>query len=219
MVRTALLTVWLLALTAPAALAYPGEDQGNGWWVPANDKVVTNAGFILIIGFPILVFLLSLAYNRLEQRRLDRLSADKARKAARRSPRRLVIHYERRGAAALVTIDRPERHNAIDGPTAAQLLDAFNRFKADDDAAILVLTGNDNAFCAGADLKAIDTLDADAPGGPLGFTRLQSPRSRRSPRSPATASPAASSSRSGVTSGSPRRRPRSAARSAAGASR
>ena len=49
--------------------------------------------------------------------------------------------YERRGSAALVTIDRPERHNAIDGPTAAQLLDAFDRFKADDDAAILVLTG------------------------------------------------------------------------------
>ena len=81
MVRTALLTLWLLALTAPVAIAQPGEDQGNGWYVPANDKVVTNAGFILIIGFPILVFLLSLAYNRLEQRRLDRLSAAKARKA------------------------------------------------------------------------------------------------------------------------------------------
>ena len=80
MVRTALLTLWLLALSAPAALAYPGQDQGNGWYVPANDQVVTNAGFILIIGFPILVFLLSMAYNRLEQRRLDRLSADKARK-------------------------------------------------------------------------------------------------------------------------------------------
>jgi hypothetical protein len=81
MVRTALLTFWLLALTAPVAIAYPGEDQGNGWYVPANDKVVTNAGFILIVGFPILVFLLSLAYNRLEQRRLDRLSAAKARKS------------------------------------------------------------------------------------------------------------------------------------------
>ena len=54
---------------------------GDGWWVPANDKVVTIAGFILIVGFPILVFLLSLAYNRLEQRRLDRCSAAKARQA------------------------------------------------------------------------------------------------------------------------------------------
>jgi hypothetical protein len=81
MVRTALLTVWLLALSAPAALAYPGQDQGGGWWVPANDKVVTTAGFILIAGFPVLVLLLSLLYNRLEGRRLDRLSAAKARKA------------------------------------------------------------------------------------------------------------------------------------------
>ena len=87
-----------------------------------------------------------------------------------------MIHYERRGSAALVTIDRPERHNAIDGPTAQQLRAAFERF-TNDDAAILVLTGTgDQAFCAGADLKAIETLDADAPGGPLGFTRLTSPK-------------------------------------------
>ena len=42
---------------------------------------------------------------------------------------------------------------------------------------MLVLTGaGELAFCAGADLKALDTLDADAPGGPLGFTRLASPK-------------------------------------------
>jgi enoyl-CoA hydratase len=88
-----------------------------------------------------------------------------------------VILYERRESAALVTIDRPERHNAVDGETAKQLLEAFHRFVADDDAAVLVLTGaGDKAFCAGADLKAIETLDADAPGGPLGFTRLSSPK-------------------------------------------
>ena len=47
------------------------------------------------------------------------------------------------------------------------------RFEADDDARVLVLTGaGDEAFCAGADLKALETLDPDAPGGPLGFTRL-----------------------------------------------
>src|SRR4051794_8564225 len=77
---------------------------------------------------------------------------------ARRSARRLVIHYERRGSAALVTIDRPERHNAIDGPTARALLAAFERFNADADAALLALPGNHQAFCAGADLKAIETL-------------------------------------------------------------
>jgi enoyl-CoA hydratase len=88
-----------------------------------------------------------------------------------------VIRYERRGSAALVTIDRPERHNAIDGPTAGALLEAFRDFSRDDDAHVLVLTGAGHAaFCAGADLKALETLDPDAPGGPLGFTRLTSPK-------------------------------------------
>ena len=84
-----------------------------------------------------------------------------------------MIDYERRGPAALVTIDRPQRHNAIDGETAAELLAALQRFEAEDDAAVLVLTGAGGAaFCAGADLKALETLDPDAVGGPLGFTRL-----------------------------------------------
>jgi len=84
------------------------------------------------------------------------------------------VRYERRGASVVVTIDRRERRNAIDGATAAALADALERFEADDDAAVLVLTGaGDEAFCAGADLKAIDTLAGriDDPGGPLGFTR------------------------------------------------
>src|SRR4051812_34458767 len=84
-----------------------------------------------------------------------------------------MVTYERVGAAAVVTIDRPERRNAVDGPTAAALLKAYERFAADGDARVLVLTGaGDQAFCAGADLKALETLDPDAPGGPLGFTRL-----------------------------------------------
>jgi enoyl-CoA hydratase len=88
-----------------------------------------------------------------------------------------LVTAERRGAAALVTIDRPERHNAVDGATAAALRTAFEAFAADDGARVLVLTGaGEAAFCAGADLKALDTLDADAPGGPLGFTRLASPK-------------------------------------------
>ena len=84
-----------------------------------------------------------------------------------------MVRYERLGAAAVVTIDRPERRNAVDGETAAALLAAYERFAADDGARVMVLTGaGDQAFCAGADLEALDTLDPDAPGGPMGFTRL-----------------------------------------------
>jgi enoyl-CoA hydratase len=76
-----------------------------------------------------------------------------------------------------VTIDRPERRNAVDGPTAAALLETYERFCADAGARVLVLAGaGEEAFCAGADLKALETLDPDAPGGPLGFTRLASPK-------------------------------------------
>jgi hypothetical protein len=81
MVRSALFTLWVLALSAPVALAAPGHDGGEGTWGPADDKVVTFTGFILIVGFPILVTLLSMAYNRLEDRRLRRLAASKARTA------------------------------------------------------------------------------------------------------------------------------------------
>jgi enoyl-CoA hydratase len=83
-----------------------------------------------------------------------------------------MVEYERVGAAAVVTIDRPERRNAVDGPTAAALLEAYERFAADAEARVMVLTGDRQAFCAGADLKALDTLDPDLPGGPMGFTRL-----------------------------------------------
>ena len=84
-----------------------------------------------------------------------------------------MVDYERVGAAAVVTIDRPERRNAVDGPTAAALLEAYERFAADDDAHVMVLTGaGDQAFCAGADLKALETLDPDAAAGPMGFSRL-----------------------------------------------
>jgi enoyl-CoA hydratase len=85
------------------------------------------------------------------------------------------VRTARRGPAFVVTIDRPERRNAVDGETARELLAAYEAFEADADAAVLVLTGaGPDAFCAGADLKALETLDPDAPGGPLGFTRLTS---------------------------------------------
>ena len=85
------------------------------------------------------------------------------------------VRYERRGSAALITIDRQHRRNAVDGPTAAALHEAYLRFEADDEARALVLTGAGGvAFCAGADLKATDTFVERLmlAEGPMGFTRL-----------------------------------------------
>jgi enoyl-CoA hydratase len=83
------------------------------------------------------------------------------------------VRWEIRGQVALVTIDRQHRRNAIDGRTAQALADALERFEADDALRVMVLTGAGEAFCAGADLTAIDSLAprADGPDGPLGFTR------------------------------------------------
>lgn len=89
------------------------------------------------------------------------------------------VTYERRGAAAIVTIDRSERRNAVDGGTAAALREAYDRFAGDDGALCMVLTGaGDRAFCAGADLKNAASLfpRLEDPGGPMGFTRLTSPK-------------------------------------------
>lgn len=89
------------------------------------------------------------------------------------------VTYERRGSAAVLTIDRPERRNAVDGETADALAAGYQDFVADDEARVLILTGAGGiAFCAGADLKAIESLGPrlDTPEGPLGFTRLISPK-------------------------------------------
>ncbi len=99
------------------------------------------------------------------------------------------VRYERDGAAGVLTITRPERRNAVDDETAGLLLEAFREFEADDDARVLVLTGEGpEAFCAGADLKAFAERAAEfsgsdpeataawldaRPDGPLGFTRLE----------------------------------------------
>ena len=78
----------------------------------------------------------------------------------------------------IVTIARPEVRNAVDGPTAAELAEAFRDFEANDDLSVAVLTGADGHFCAGADLKAIagDAARAnriDPTGdGPMGPTRM-----------------------------------------------
>jgi enoyl-CoA hydratase/carnithine racemase len=82
------------------------------------------------------------------------------------------IRYERVGSAAVLTIDRPERRNAVDAATAEALRQGLTDFEADDGARVLILAGaGGEAFCAGADLKAMD-LDVDHPHGPMGPTRL-----------------------------------------------
>ena len=80
MLRIALLTVVAFALTAPVALAGP-HDGGEGLYGETNDKVVTYAGFILIVGIPILILILTLIQSSLERRKDRRLAAAKARKA------------------------------------------------------------------------------------------------------------------------------------------
>ena len=85
------------------------------------------------------------------------------------------VTYERRGAASVLTIDRQERRNAIDGPTAELIAAAYDRFVEDDDARVMILTGaGDVAFCAGADLKNIESFGPrmDLEDGPLGFSRV-----------------------------------------------
>jgi enoyl-CoA hydratase len=96
----------------------------------------------------------------------------------------MAVRVEDHGAVRVVTIDRPEVRNAVDGPTAQLLYDIFVDFEADDVATVAVLTGAHATFCAGADLKAISdgrgnsVLDTDPDEivgslGPMGPTRLQ----------------------------------------------
>lgn len=82
-----------------------------------------------------------------------------------------MVTYERTGAVAVITIDRPERRNAIDDETAQALRDAWRRFEDEEDALVGVLTGAADDFSAGADLKELDLQDR--PEGYLGFTRLR----------------------------------------------
>jgi hypothetical protein len=76
--KTSFLTLALLAVTAPAALAHDG---GEGLWGETNDKVITNAGFILIAFFPLFILFASLLQWKLEKRKDARKKAAKARVA------------------------------------------------------------------------------------------------------------------------------------------
>jgi len=96
----------------------------------------------------------------------------------------MTARVEDRGTVRVVTIDRPEVRNAVDGPTAQLLYDVFVDFDADDSVLVAVLTGAAGTFCSGADLTAISdgrgnsVLDVDPDEivgslGPMGPTRLQ----------------------------------------------
>ena len=82
------------------------------------------------------------------------------------------------GPVTVVTIDRPEVRNAVDGPTAVALAAAFRDFEADESSSVAILTGASGTFCAGADLKAISAgrgnrVEVDMSlDGPMGPTRM-----------------------------------------------
>ena len=90
--------------------------------------------------------------------------------------RQSSVRVERDAKVTVVTIDRPERRNAVDPTTAAQLAHAFRAFDADDTQAVAVLTGAGGTFCAGFDLKALAAGDAavdESGDAPMGVSRLQ----------------------------------------------
>ena len=88
------------------------------------------------------------------------------------------VTVEKRGPVLLVGIDRHEVRNAVDGPTAQSLADAFRAFERDDDLNVAVLYGHGGTFCAGADLKAMaddperaNRVSAEG-DGPMGPSRM-----------------------------------------------
>ena len=91
--------------------------------------------------------------------------------------------YEQRGPVTIITINRPERMNAIGPQTHRELVDAWDRFRSDDNTMVGVLTGaGDQAFCAGGDLKAalagelaVDDSPADGVLGPSRWTHIYKP--------------------------------------------
>jgi len=89
----------------------------------------------------------------------------------------MSVLYAVEGDSAIITLNKPERRNAVDGAMAAALADAFRRFDTDDKASVAILTGAGGAFCAGADLKAVSAGEGanrveDTGDGPMGPTRM-----------------------------------------------
>jgi enoyl-CoA hydratase len=88
----------------------------------------------------------------------------------------MTVEVEHIGRVTIVTINRPDVRNAVDGPTSVLLADAFRAFDNDDDHDVAVFTGANGIFCAGADLKAIiegHAVPVRADGdGPMGPSRM-----------------------------------------------
>ena len=90
----------------------------------------------------------------------------------------MSVRFTTDGPVAIVTIDRPERRNAVDTPTAQTLYDTFKAFDADTSLSVAVFTGAEGSFCAGADLSAIasgvtNTVQEDGDLAPMGPSRLR----------------------------------------------
>jgi enoyl-CoA hydratase/carnithine racemase len=92
----------------------------------------------------------------------------------------MAIRLERNDAIATIVNDRPDARNAVDGPAAQALAEAFREFESDEALRVAVLWGAGGVFCAGADLKARGTErglrlapDGDGPMGPsrIAFTK------------------------------------------------
>jgi enoyl-CoA hydratase len=88
-----------------------------------------------------------------------------------------AVRVERDGPVTTVLLSRPERRNAVDGRTAAALVEAFKNFDTDPESAVAVLHGEGGVFCAGADLHAAGTADGNRVEpdgeGPMGPTRMR----------------------------------------------
>ena len=83
MARLSILTIWFaLALAAVASASENGHDGGEGWYGLTNDKIITNAGFLIIGGIPLLIFLISLLQHALDKRKDRRKKAAKLRSAS-----------------------------------------------------------------------------------------------------------------------------------------
>ncbi|OGA55465.1 MAG: enoyl-CoA hydratase [Betaproteobacteria bacterium RIFCSPLOWO2_12_FULL_65_14] len=89
----------------------------------------------------------------------------------------MTVRIEKQGRVWTVIHSRPEARNAMDPESAEALLEAFQRFDADADAAVAVLWGEGGAFCAGFDLKYASSLKGGEldklERGPMGPTRLE----------------------------------------------
>lgn len=85
------------------------------------------------------------------------------------------VRYERTDRIVIITLDRPAQRNAVNAVMATALRAAIERFEADRESLVAILTGSgDRAFCAGMDLKAFAAGEGPAilegPGGFAGFT-------------------------------------------------